>query len=131
MLDFLATTVGADWRLATPLIFAATGEAICERSGVLNIGIEGMMLIGAFFGFAATYATGDLAFGFGRGMASAYSLALLFSRSLRSRSRPIRLSLASAINLLGLGLTSFLFRTYFVSTGKGRRYRPARSTFPS
>jgi general nucleoside transport system permease protein len=70
MLNFLATLVGADWRLATPLIFAATGEAICERSGVLNIGIEGIMLIGAFFGFATTYATGDLALGFGSGMAS-------------------------------------------------------------
>ena len=55
MLDFLSTTVGADWRLATPLIFAATGEAICERAGVLNIGVEGIMLIGAFSGFATSH----------------------------------------------------------------------------
>ena len=57
-LAFLATTLGAAWRLATPLIFAATGEAICERSGVINIGVEGIMLMGAFAGFATTYATG-------------------------------------------------------------------------
>ena len=118
MLNFLATMVGADWRLATPLIFAATGEAICERSGVLNIGIEGIMLIGAFFGFATTYATGDLALGFGSGMASGLLAAAVFA-VFAVTIRANQIVVGVAINLLGLGLTSFLFRTYFVSTGTG------------
>jgi ABC-type uncharacterized transport system permease subunit len=118
MLNFLATMIGADWRLATPLIFAATGEAICERAGVLNIGIEGMMLIGAFFGFAATYATGDLALGFGSGMASGLLAAVVFA-VFAVTIKANQIVVGVAINLLGLGLTSFLFRTYFVSTGRG------------
>jgi general nucleoside transport system permease protein len=118
MLNFLATMVGADWRLATPLIFAATGEAICERSGVLNIGIEGIMLIGTFFGFATTYATGDLALGFGSGIASGLLAAAVFA-VFAVTIRANQIVVGVAINLLGLGLTSFLFRTYFVSTGTG------------
>ena len=118
MLNFVVTTVGADWRLATPLIFAATGEAICERAGVLNIGIEGMMVIGAFFGFAATYATGDLALGFGSGMASGLLAAVVFA-VFAVTIKANQIVVGVAINLLGLGLTSFLFRTYFVSTGRG------------
>jgi general nucleoside transport system permease protein len=117
-LNFLATTVGADWRLAAPLIFAATGEAICERAGVLNIGIEGIMLIGAFFGFATTYATGDLALGFASGMASGLLAAVVFA-VFAVTIRADQIVVGVAINLLGMGLTSFLFRTYFVSTGRG------------
>jgi len=117
-LSFLATTIGAAWRLATQLIFAATGEAICERAGVLNIGIEGIMLIGAFFGFAATYATGDLALGFASGMASGLIAAVVFA-VFAVTIRADQIVVGVAINLLGMGLTSFLFRTYFVSTGRG------------
>ena len=118
MLDFLSTTVGADWRLATPLIFAATGEAICERAGVLNIGVEGIMLIGAFSGFAASHATGDLALGFGAGMAAGFVTALVFA-VFAVTIKANQIVAGVAINLLGLGLTSFLFRTYFISTGRG------------
>ena len=51
LVPMIASTVVA----ATPLIYAALGETVAERSGVLNLGIEGMMLIGAVSGFAATY----------------------------------------------------------------------------
>ena len=50
LIPMIASTVVA----ATPLIYAALGETVVERSGVLNLGIEGMMLIGAVAGFAAT-----------------------------------------------------------------------------
>ena len=45
---------------ATPLIFAALGELVVERAGVLNLGVEGMMVIGAIAGFAATLGTRQL-----------------------------------------------------------------------
>ena len=63
-LGFLATTVGATWRLATPIIFASIGEVVSERAGVLNIGLEGIMLIGAFAGFWTMYETGYLPLAF-------------------------------------------------------------------
>src|SRR5215216_5076431 len=43
---------------ATPLLFAAIGELVAERSGVLNLGVEGMMAVGAVCGFAAAHVTG-------------------------------------------------------------------------
>jgi simple sugar transport system permease protein len=123
-LAFLATILGGAWRLATPLIFAATGEAICERSGVINIGVEGIMLMGAFAGFATTYATGVLAFGFGMAMAAGFLAALLFA-AFTVTIKANQIVVGAAINLLGVGLTSFLFRTYFVSTGEGVHIAPA------
>ncbi len=47
-------------RIASPLIFATMGELICERAGVLNLGIEGIMTAGAFAGWFTVYAGGDL-----------------------------------------------------------------------
>ena len=50
LIDALVTVVG----VTTPILLAATGELVVEKSGVLNLGIEGMMLIGAVTGFAVT-----------------------------------------------------------------------------
>ena len=51
IIDALITVVG----VTTPILLAATGELVVEKSGVLNLGIEGMMLIGAVTGFAVTF----------------------------------------------------------------------------
>ena len=68
---------------ATPLIYAALGETVVEKAGVLNLGIEGMMLIGAVSGFAATLATGSDTVGFiaAAAPASRYRWLSAFSRS--------------------------------------------------
>src|SRR6476620_350147 len=55
-----ATLWAAAIRIASPLIFATMGELICERAGVLNLGIEGIMTAGAFAGWLTVYAGGDL-----------------------------------------------------------------------
>ena len=60
MLVFTVSIVASGIRLNTPIIFAALGETIVERSGVVNLGIEGMMLMGAFAGFIGTFFTGSI-----------------------------------------------------------------------
>ncbi len=59
-LTFITGLLGATMRMATPIIFATLGEIIAERSGVLNLGIEGIMLMGAMTGFLVTMSSGSL-----------------------------------------------------------------------
>ena len=54
-IQFLTNLLTAAILLATPLLLAALGELVVEKSGVLNLGVEGMMLIGALFGYIAAY----------------------------------------------------------------------------
>lgn len=65
MLDDLitASVFASTIRLATPYIFASLGEMYSQRSGVLNLGVDGVMLLGAFFGFYAVYQTDSLLLG--------------------------------------------------------------------
>jgi simple sugar transport system permease protein len=58
-MNWLFDLIGATFRNATPLVYGTTGETITERSGILNLGIEGTMYIGAFAGFAVAYWTGE------------------------------------------------------------------------
>lgn len=117
-LSFLATTLGATWRLATPLIFASIGEIFSERAGVLNIGLEGVMLVGAFAGFAVAFTTGSIPLGLLAAIGGGILIGLLFA-FFTITIKADQIVVGAAINLLGLGLTAFLFRAYFVSTGKG------------
>lgn len=117
-LGFLATLLGAAWRLATPLIFASIGEVISERAGVLNIGLEGTMLMGAFCGFAATFASGSILPGLAAGVLAGMGFGLIFA-FFTITVKANQIVVGAAINLLGMGLTAFLFRTYYVSTGRG------------
>jgi ABC-type uncharacterized transport system permease subunit len=100
-------------RLSTPILFAALGEKIAERSGVLNLGIEGMMLIGAFAGFMGTYLTGgNYVVGILMALAAAAALALLkgfMSITIKTN----QLAAGLAIWLLGTGLAALLYRLYF------------------
>jgi simple sugar transport system permease protein len=79
LVDILLTASfwAAAVRIATPLIFATLGELICERAGVLNLGIEGIMVIGAFTGWITVWAGLPLWWGVGSAMAAGMAFGLL------------------------------------------------------
>jgi general nucleoside transport system permease protein len=109
---FAMGIVASGVRLSTPILFAALGEQIAERSGVLNLGVEGMMLMGAFTGFIGTYFTGNIFIGLLlaiSGPALMAALMAFMSVSLRTN----QLVAGLAIWLLGVGLTSLLYRLIF------------------
>ena len=68
-MSFLIDVAAATLRTGTPLALGATGEVVCERAGVLNLGIEGTMYAGAFFGFLTAYQTGSVWWGLPVGIA--------------------------------------------------------------
>jgi ABC-type uncharacterized transport system permease subunit len=103
LVPMFASTVVA----ATPLIYAALGETIVEKAGVLNLGIEGMMLIGAVAGFAATLATGSDTLGFLAAAGAGVALSLAFGfLTLNLQTNQVATGLA--LTLFGIGLSAFV-----------------------
>jgi len=89
---------------ATPLLFAALGELVVERSGVLNLGVEGMMVMGAVCGFGAALYTGSAWIGLLAAIAAGMAMSLLFGfLTLTLVSNQVATGLA--LTLLGLGLS--------------------------
>ncbi|MEX2208911.1 MAG: ABC transporter permease [Myxococcota bacterium] len=97
-------------RLATPLALAAMGELVAERAGVLNVGIEGMMLAGALAAFATGSATGSAAIGCAAGIAAGVAMSSLFGLFVLRRGADPIVS-GTALNVLALGLTGVVFRS--------------------
>lgn len=92
---------------ATPLIYAALGALVCERAGVLNLGVEGMMLVGAIAAFATTVASGSLPLAYLAAMAASAGMALLFAvLALSLQTNQVATGLA--LTLFGTGLSAFL-----------------------
>jgi simple sugar transport system permease protein len=102
----------ATLRLSVPLAIAALGELVAERAGVLNIGIEGMMLAGAFAAFAAGTASGSAALACLAALGAGVAFAALFAAFvLQLRADPI--VCGTGLNLLALGLTGSAQRLLF------------------
>jgi simple sugar transport system permease protein len=95
----------------TPLLFATIGEIFSERSGVMNLGIEGMMLVGAMGGFAAWFKTENLGIGLLFGMCLGGILALLHA-FITITLRADQVVSGLAVTLLGGGLSSILGQPY-------------------
>ena len=96
---------------ATPLLIAAIGELVVERSGVLNLGVEGMMVIGAVTGFAITYTTGSPWLGLLAAIVVGAVFSLLFGfLSLTLVTNQVATGLA--LTLLGLGLSGMLGESF-------------------
>jgi simple sugar transport system permease protein len=103
---FVSTVIAA-----TPLIYAALGELVVERAGVLNLGVEGMMLVGALTAFAVGHSTGSLLLGYGAAMLAGMALALLFGfLTLTLQTNQVATGLA--LTLFGLGLSAFIGRSF-------------------
>jgi simple sugar transport system permease protein len=110
---FLEGTV----RTATPLAFAALGETVVERSGVINIGLEGAIIAGAFGGFVAA-GYGSTWLGFAGATLAGVAMAAVFA-CFAIHVRADQIITGTAISLLGLGVTATLYRQLYGATGAG------------
>jgi len=113
---FTLSLIWSSIRLATPLILAALGGLFSERSGVINIALEGMMLAGAFTAAAMTYATGNPWLGLLSAMAAGVLIALIHAVAC-IRFRADQVVVGTAINILMIGLPGFLSGALFLSSG--------------
>jgi general nucleoside transport system permease protein len=103
-------------RFATPLVFAGIGGILSERSGVINIGLEGMVLVGAFFGIWAAAWSGSWVIGLGFAMLAGGLLALMHAFA-AIHLRADQIVSGTAVNLIALGLTGYLFRDIYGTQG--------------
>ncbi|HEX6121438.1 MAG TPA: ABC transporter permease, partial [Dongiaceae bacterium] len=96
---------------STPLLLAATGELVTEKSGVLNLGVEGMMLVGAVVGFAVTLHTGSGLLGVVLAMLAGMAMALIFAvLTLTFLANQVATGLA--LTIFGTGLSALVGSSY-------------------
>jgi len=120
-METLATLVAASITAGTPMLLAAIGILVHERSGVVNLGVEGMMLVAAIVAFAVTHDSGSHALGFAAGAMAGMALAAVFAFfALGLHANQYATGLAIA--LLGTGASAFIGLPY---SGQGL---PARVT---
>lgn len=101
---------------STPLVIAAMGELVTERAGVLNLGVEGMMIMGAVAAFAASYSTGSPMLGILAGIAAGAIFSLLFAfLTLRLVANQVATGLA--LTILGLGVSGQLGEAFVGKPG--------------
>ena len=94
---------------SVPLLLAVEGELIAERAGMINLGIEGMMLVASMMAVYAAQLTGGVAGGVAGGIAGATLIALIFG-AFSIHLRADQIVTGTAINLLALGITGFVYR---------------------
>ena len=98
--------------LTTPILLAAIGELISERAGVLNVGLEGFMLAGAFFSYLVAWKAHNLAAGAAAGVAAGIVFAVIMGL-LTIEAKADQIVSGVGINLAATGLTSYLFDQVF------------------
>ncbi len=105
---FIASFLAAAVRTSLPITLGALGETVSEKAGIINVGIEAIMLCGAFFSFAGLYFTGSMILGFLCGILAGALLSMLHA-FLAIYLRQDHTVAGVALNFLALGITSFLF----------------------
>jgi simple sugar transport system permease protein len=114
-LSALETFLQGTIRTATPLAFAALGETVVERAGIINVGLEGAIIAGAFGGFVVSGLAGTWAGFAGAGIAGVLVAAIFAFVTIRLEADQI--IGGTAISLFGLGLTATLYRQIYGATG--------------
>ena len=115
---------------ATPLLFAALGELIAERSGVLNLGVEGMMAVGAVMGFAGGHITGMPVVGVLSGIVAGALMGGLFGLVTLVFAANQNAS-GIALTLFGLGLSGLIGNSYTGMPGLGMSAHPHSACSPT
>lgn len=113
--SFITAFLSAAVRLAIPLMYGGLGETVAEKTGILNIGMEGVMLSGAFFSFVGAWFSGNLFMGVLGGMIGGLAVSMLHGLLSIRLAKDQSVS-GLALNMLMLGVTSFLFK--IMSTGQ-------------
>ncbi len=130
-MDVLVTILAAAVRSGTPILYATLGEIITEKSGILNLGLEGLMLIGALSGFAVSLITGSPWVGIASAFVIGAGMSLIHAfLSITLRANQVVSGLA--LTIFGTGASSF-FGQGFVGTtipGLGRVPVPGLSAIP-
>ncbi len=129
LLDTIAPILAATLRVATPLILAALAGLFAERSGVVDVGLEGKMLAGAFAAAATATVTGSVWYGLGAAIGAASLLALLHAFACVTL-RGNQVVSGMAINVLAAGLTATLALAWFRQGGQTPAL-PADARFPA
>ncbi|MCE5342400.1 MAG: ABC transporter permease [Eubacteriales bacterium] len=135
---FLVTLLAAGVRMAMPILLAATGEVFAERSGMLNINLEGQMLMGAFVSFVVGYYTHSMVLALAAGILAGVLTAMLMSLACITWHAQHTV-VGITLNMFVLGFTSFWYRVAFGITtsppkadlaGSGTQAIPLLSKIP-
>ncbi|MEK9645313.1 MAG: ABC transporter permease [Alphaproteobacteria bacterium] len=130
-MDWLVPALLTIITAATPLVFAAVGETVVEKAGVLNLGVEGMMIIGAIAAFAIAVSTGSSLLAVIAGGAAGMALACVFGvLTIYLQSNQVATGLA--LTIFGLGLSALIGHGYVGKTFPGlpKLDIPALTTIP-
>lgn len=117
-MDIFASFLAAMVRMATPLLIAALGLIVSERAGMMNIGVEGTMLAGAFVAFTLTYYSGSYWIGLLGGMLGGLFMSLIFAVA-AIRFRASQVVIGAGINIFSSGITAVIFRRLFFDASSG------------
>ncbi len=110
---FLSSSIG----MATPILLAALGELLVEESGIINIGIEGAMLSGAFFALTAAYFSGSTVLGLGAGIAAGMAINTILALLVINLAVN-QVVAGTALDIFAVGITGVFYRKFFGVTGK-------------
>jgi general nucleoside transport system permease protein len=106
-MDFIISAIITVVGISTPILLAATGELVVEKSGVLNLGVEGMMLVGAVTGFAVTFTTFNPWLGIVAGAAAGAAVSMVFAALVLSLGAN-QVATGLALAILGIGLSTLV-----------------------
>lgn len=114
--SFLAVIINSTIRSTTPVLFAALGSALCSRSGVFNIALEGQMLISSFFSIVVNYYTGNAFLAVSAGVLSGALIGLIVA-VLQIKYKAADMVIGTSINLFVGALTAILLTIIFGAQG--------------